>query len=341
MSRRRAALTSRMAEQKRLCRTRWRACSFCGGSSPLRWSLSRSSTARDTSAGRGRGADTESETRRSTERCSQKPVRANADRSRERQPTRSRAPAELPVARETAASQAPCAPEPPYARRQGCALGAPPGPASPRTLPHPRTADSRRPAPPTPARFARPPAGAWPGGAGTGVPDAGRGRWAGPPGALTPLQPQRLHQRSHVGAAAASCPPAGSPARRAGLREATPRAAGAPLRGRGRTRAPLPATRQPHLLPRLSGCPPHSRRRAVRLATPPSCSLSLHSFPFGLPCPPHLSIPFHFFSTFVGQVLRLTSGHAAEQDKPTALKELSLWGRGRRQPAATVIRNWE
>lgn len=61
VSRRRAALTSRMAEQKRLCKTRWRACSFCGGSSPLRWSLSRSSTARDTSAGRGRGAQTQSQ----------------------------------------------------------------------------------------------------------------------------------------------------------------------------------------------------------------------------------------------------------------------------------------
>lgn len=50
-------LTSRMAEQKRLCRTRCRACSFCGGSSPLRCSRSSSSTARDTSAERGRGKD--------------------------------------------------------------------------------------------------------------------------------------------------------------------------------------------------------------------------------------------------------------------------------------------
>lgn len=47
-------LTSRMAEQKRLCRTRCRACSFCGGSSPLRCSRSSSSTARDTSAESGR-----------------------------------------------------------------------------------------------------------------------------------------------------------------------------------------------------------------------------------------------------------------------------------------------
>lgn len=47
-------LTSRMAEQKRLCRTRCRACSFCGGSSPLRCSRSSSSTARDTSAESGK-----------------------------------------------------------------------------------------------------------------------------------------------------------------------------------------------------------------------------------------------------------------------------------------------
>lgn len=51
------ALTSRMAEQKRLCRTRCRACSFCGGSSPLRCSRSSSSTARDTSAERGGGRE--------------------------------------------------------------------------------------------------------------------------------------------------------------------------------------------------------------------------------------------------------------------------------------------
>lgn len=50
-------LTSRMAEQKRLCRTRCRACSFCGGSSPLRCSRSSSSTARDTSAKRSKNSE--------------------------------------------------------------------------------------------------------------------------------------------------------------------------------------------------------------------------------------------------------------------------------------------
>lgn len=71
-----AQLTSRMAEQKRLCRTRWRACSFCGGSSPLRWSRSRSSTARDTSAGRRRARARryrDTKMQRSTERCGQRP----------------------------------------------------------------------------------------------------------------------------------------------------------------------------------------------------------------------------------------------------------------------------
>lgn len=89
-------LTSRMAEQKRLCRTRWRACSFCGGSSPLRWSRSRSSTARDTSAGGGGGAGAEthgeSETPRlgATERCSERKSKGELRLRREGQPKPSR-----------------------------------------------------------------------------------------------------------------------------------------------------------------------------------------------------------------------------------------------------------
>lgn len=160
-------------------------------------------------------------------------LRASADGSRERQPSPSRTPAESPGAGETAAGQAPCAPGCPYAHRKSCAVGAPPGPAKPTDPPTP----TNRGAPPRPPPLdlpAHPPGPGW-GGAGTGVRDAGRGRWAGPPGALTPLQPQRLHQRSHVCAAAAvSRPPARSPARGAGLGEATPRAAGAPCGGAAR-----------------------------------------------------------------------------------------------------------
>lgn len=210
-----SALTSRMAEQKRLCRTRWRACSFCGGSSPLRWSRSRSSTARDTSAGAGRG------------------VRGRADGGSRGDPGR------------RGASRSARAGLRPSDRASRSSRGAR------RTLP-------RQPRPP---RRVRPPAAPGPV---PGSGDAGRGSAGqGPLAPLTPLQPQpqRLHQRSHVGAAAASRPPAPSPAG-AGLREATPRGSGArardrdrPARARARSScgvrvfAPRPPSCPPHLFP--------------------------------------------------------------------------------------------
>lgn len=146
-------LTSRMAEQKRLCRTRCRACSFCGGSSPLRCSRSSSSTARDTSA--ERGGDREG-TRGQQE---------GRPRSGWKRSTRPAGPLD---------------PNP----RQGV-LGAL----------RPRPSHAHRPqAAPRPPRLRPPPAFAW-----LARPTEPRGR-TGSPGALTPLQPQRLHQRSHVAA---------------------------------------------------------------------------------------------------------------------------------------------
>lgn len=280
-----------MAEQKRLCRTRWRACSFCGGSSPLRWSRSRSSTARDTSAGRGRGAaDTQSETRRRREErrdAARDRVRASADRPREGQPRPSRTPAESPVATDSLRPAGrPASPASPYAHRRGCAAGAPSLACSPRDPPTPtalRTPGAR----PAHPRLIRPP-GLCRGRGGDRGP--GRRPQAGGQG------PRRAYP-----APAPAAPPAQPCRRRRGEPPARPVAGeeggaarghapgdGRPLRRRGPPCAAL------HLRPRVP--PPCPQPASVCLVCDPS---------YGglcLPCPPRLSVPFlSLFSTFIGQ----------------------------------------
>jgi len=100
--------------------------------------------------------------------------------------------------------------------------------------------------------------------------------WAGPRGALTPLQPQRLHQRSHVRAAAARHPPAGR--RRGGRGFARPRPGDErSLRKRGPARA--------------RACPPASGPVSLPFPqTPHGCWVSDPSYcSFCLSAPPSIS----------------------------------------------------
>lgn len=171
-----------------------------------------------------------------------------------------------------------------------------------------RGTQTPRPAHPRPA-----PAGE---GRGRGSRTRARAGWAGPPGALTPLQPQRLHQRSHVGAAAASRPPARSPVGRAGLRETTPPATGAPCGGA------VP----PALLSLRRGRPPHLLPPRLTVLLQP-----LSASPYiCLSCPPHLCVPSLALLPMKWTNLCETSGPkmmdrmVSGPHKPTAFTELRL-----------------
>lgn len=178
-------------------------------------------------------------TQRRTERCGQRPSKGER-RPREGQQSPSRTPAESPVA-ETAASRAPCVLRIPIHTQAGVCSGRPlsgplaHGPSHTHRLP-----DSRRPAHP---RRARPPARALPGeGQRTGLQDAGRG-WVGrgpwraypaPAPVAPPEQPCRRRR--------CEAPAWRSPARRAGLREATPQRRAPPAEARPSERTVPSAT---------------------------------------------------------------------------------------------------
>lgn len=196
VAQRRAALTSRIAEQKRLCRTRWRACSFCGGSSPLRWSRSRSSTARDTSVGRGRARRHSQRHQDAKKHREMRPetqwgrVRVNADRPREGQPSTGQTPAELPVSGRECGRPGALHPEDPHTHPGKVVeqRAPPPQPFSLRTLPHPQTAGLAAPRHAHPRRVRPPTARALRGqGRGPGSETHAAAGWAGPPDALTSL----------------------------------------------------------------------------------------------------------------------------------------------------------
>lgn len=347
VARRRAALTSRIAEQKRLCRTRWRACSFCGGSSPLRWSRSRSSTARDTSVGRGRA-------RRHSQRHQRRreaPRDAARDRVRaskgERRQTRGRTAEYRPDTRrvaggkgENAAGRAPCIPRIPiHTQARLWSSGRPlPGPFVYGPSHTHRPPDLRRHATPTPAGSARPP----PGPCGDRGGDRGPRRRPRPggQGRLTRL-PRSSPSGSTSAAMSAPTPQAARPPGRwrggRGCVRPRPRQRATPAEARPRLRsAPRAAAASSAATPTWLLCP--QPPLVCPICDPSYCSLCLHLLP-ALSCPPHVCplTPFFLCSLDKCMLCKTMDTMVSRADKPTALTELRLGWRGSRQRTATVI----
>lgn len=148
----------------------------------------------------------DTKTQRNTERCRQRHSKG------ERRRTPERTEESQSDTRGHLVARAPCVPRIPIYTQTGVCSGRPSPAHSPTDPPTPansRTHDAP-PTPSPPARSVRPPTA-------HALQRLGRRRgsrtldatgWAGPPGALTALQPQRLHQRSHVGAATESRLPA-------------------------------------------------------------------------------------------------------------------------------------